>query len=86
MFGSGRWAHIIFKLLYLDTNNYVEVRESQGKFASKSKKNQGIFVRTCEWEPCLKALNGISMESAQGLFLDYGTTLKCHFYDLIVFT
>ncbi len=36
--------------------------------------------------PGLKALNGISMESAQGLFLNYGTTLKCHFYDLIGFT
>ncbi len=33
-----------------------------------------------------KALIGISVESAQGLFLNYGTRLKCHFYDLIVFT
>ncbi len=33
----------------------------------------------------VEGLNGISMEYAQGLFLNYGPTLKCHFYDLIVF-
>ncbi len=54
MFGAGRWAHIILKLLHLGINNYAEVRESQGKFASKSQGKSGNFVGTREWEPCKK--------------------------------
>ena len=34
----------------------AEVRESQGKFASKSQGKSANFVRTCEWEPCEKDL------------------------------
>ncbi len=29
------------------------------------------------------ALNAFSMESALSLFLNYGTTLKCHFYEFM---
>ncbi len=44
-------ACINLELLHLYINICPEVRESQGKLASKSQGKSGIFVRAYSWEP-----------------------------------
>ncbi len=53
---QGKSGNLTRFLRYLDKNNCAKVRESQGKFASKSQGKSGNFVRACKWEPCVKLL------------------------------